>query len=78
MNVAKIHRKLLITESQFYFANISATEARIFMKFYMVVKYYLENLSFKFHEDPCTNARARVVKARVHVLLAKKRARARL
>ena len=27
----------------------------------MVVKYYLENLSFKFHEDPCTNARARVV-----------------
>ena len=26
------------------------------MKFYMVAKYYLENLSFKFHEDPCTNA----------------------
>ena len=51
MNVAKIHRKLLITESQFYFADISATEAWIFMKFYMVVKYYLENLSFKFHED---------------------------
>ena len=32
MNVAKIHRKLIITESQFYFANISATEAQIFMK----------------------------------------------
>ena len=30
----------------------------------MVVKYYLENLTFKFHEDPCTNARARVVNAR--------------
>ena len=57
----KIYRKLLITESQFYFANISATEARIFMKFYMVVKYYLESSSYKFHEDPCINARAQVV-----------------
>ena len=26
MNVAKIHRKLIITESQFHFANISAME----------------------------------------------------
>ena len=34
MNVAKIHRKLMIKESQFYFANISATKARIFMKFF--------------------------------------------
>ena len=33
MNVAKIHRKLIITESQLYFANISLTKARIFMKF---------------------------------------------
>ena len=41
MNVAKIHRKLMITESQFYFANISATKARIFMKFHVVVNYYL-------------------------------------
>ena len=68
MNVAKIHRKLLVTESQFYFANISATEARIFMTFFMVVKYYLENLSVKFHEDWCINARARVVSTRTHVL----------
>ena len=29
----------------------------------MVVNYYLVNLSFKFHEDPCINARARVVNA---------------
>ena len=64
MNVVKIHRKLMITKSQFYFANISVTEPRIFLKFYMVVKYYLESLSFKFHEDSCTNARARVVNAR--------------
>ena len=52
MNVAKIHRKLMITESQFYFTNISATKARIFMKFYVVVNYYLMSLSFKFYEDP--------------------------
>ena len=68
MNVAKIHRKLMITESQFYFANISATKARIFMKFYVVVNYYLVSLSFEFHDDPCINARARVVNTRVHVL----------
>ena len=34
------------------------------MKFYVVVKYYLVSLSFKFHEDPCRNARAWVVNAR--------------
>ena len=55
MNVAKINKKLLITESQFYFANISAMEAQICMKYYMVVKYYLGSQSFKFHEDPCLN-----------------------
>ena len=64
MNVAKIHRKLMITESQFYFANISATKARIFMKFYVVVYYYLVSLSLKFHDDTCINARAREVNPR--------------
>ena len=33
MNVAKIRRKLMFTESHFYFANISLTKAGIFMKF---------------------------------------------
>ena len=56
MNVAKIHRKLTITESPFYFANISATKAQIFMKFDVVVNYYLVSLSF--HEDSCINMRA--------------------
>ena len=65
MNVARIHRKLLITESQSYFANISATEARIFMKFYVVVNFYLVSLSFKFHENPFVNARARGGNARI-------------
>ena len=41
-------------------------EARIFMKFYMVINYYLVNLSLKFHEDPCINARAQVINARSH------------
>ena len=35
----------------------------------MVVNYYLVNFSFKFHEDSCTNAHARVVNASAHVLL---------
>ena len=34
------------------------------MKFYVVVNYYLVSLSFKFHKNPCTNARAQVVNAR--------------
>ena len=68
-NVAKIQRKSMITESQFHFDNISATEAWIFMKFYVVVNYYHVSLSFKFHEDPCINARAQIVNARAHVLL---------
>ena len=62
MNVAKIHRKLMITESQFYFANISATNAWIFMKFYVVVNYYLVSLYLKFHEAPYVNVCAQVVK----------------
>ena len=69
MNVAKIHRKLMFTESQFYFANIPATKARIFMKIYVVVNFYLVSFSFKFHEDPCTNARALVVNACTRVQL---------
>ena len=54
----------MIKQHQYCFANISATEARIFMKFYMVVNYYLVILCIKFHSDWCINARARVVNAR--------------
>ena len=53
---------------QYCFANISATKAQISMKFYMVVNYYRVSLSFKFHEDPCINARTRVVNACKHIL----------
>ena len=46
---------------QYYFANISAMNNQIFMKFYVVVNYYLVSLSFKFNEDLCTNARVQGV-----------------
>ena len=67
MNVAKIHRKLIITESQFYFANISVTKALIFMKFYVVVNCYLVRLSFKFHDNPYINARTQVINVHARV-----------
>ena len=61
--ISKIHWKSMIKKHKYCFANISATEARIFMKFYVVVNIYLVSLSFKFHEDPCINARARAINA---------------
>ena len=63
-----IENQLLKTIHQYCFANISAMKARIFMKFYMVVNYYLVGLYLKFHEDLCINARARDVKAHAHIL----------
>ena len=68
VKIWKIHWKLKYSESQYCFANISAMEARIFTKFYMVVNYYLVSKSLKFYEYPCINAHARVVNARAHVL----------
>ena len=60
--ISKIHWKSKIEKHQYYFANISATKAWIFMKIYVV------SLSYKFCEDLCINAPARVVNARAHVL----------
>ena len=54
----------MIKEHQYCFANISKMKAQILMIFCMVIKFYLESLSFKFHENPCTNARTRVINAR--------------
>ena len=59
----------MIKKHQYCFANISATKAQVFMKFYVMVNYYLVSICIKFHEDSCINARTRVVQARVHVLL---------
>ena len=54
----------MIKKHQYCFTNIFVTKALIFMKFYVVVNYYLVSLSLKFHDDPCINAPARVVNAR--------------
>ena len=63
VKIWKMPWKLRFSESQYCFANISATETQIFMKFYVVFKYYLVSLSFKFHGDLCTYVRARVINA---------------
>ena len=52
-----------LNKHQYCFVNISGTKAWIFMKFYMLVNYYLVSFSFKFHKNQCTNARAQVVNA---------------
>ena len=38
------------------------------MKFYFVINYYLVSLYLKFQDNPCINARAQGVNARVQVL----------
>ena len=47
---------------QYCFANISGTKAQIFMKFYVVVNFYLVSLSLNFHKDSCINARQNAVR----------------
>ena len=49
-------------------------KAQIFMKFYVVVNYYLVSLSFKFHEDMSTTACTRVVNAQTRVFTTRARA----
>ena len=58
-----------VNKDQFCFANISTTKARIFMKFYVVVNFYLVSLSFKFHEDPCINTLPQVVNTRIRDIM---------
>ena len=55
-----------LNKRQYCFAIISISKAWIFMKFYVVVNYYLVSLSLKFQEDPCTSAHARGVNVRAH------------
>ena len=64
VQIWKIHWKLKYSESRYCFADISATKAWIFTKFYMLVNYYLLNLSFKFHKYRFTNKRTRRKHAR--------------
>ena len=48
-------------------SELIGTNAWIFMKFYVVVNYYLVSLGFKFYEDPCINEHIRVVNAQARL-----------
>ena len=48
----------MIFESQYNFANISATKAPIFMKLQTNIHKIVKNDQKIFRKDPCTNARA--------------------
>ena len=67
MEICKIHWKLMIFKSQYCFANISATKARIFMKFETYIHKIVKNHQIIFRKDPCTHARTRGVNMRARV-----------
>ena len=58
----------MIFASQYCFANISATEAQIFMKFETYIHKVVKNHQIIFRKDPCTHARTRDVTVRARVL----------
>ena len=51
----------MIFKSQYCFANISATEAQIFMKFETHIHKIVRNHHMIFRKDPCTHARTQDV-----------------
>ena len=55
-------------ESQYHFANISSTKARIFMKFETYVHKIVKNYQKIFRKDPCTHAHTRGVNVCARVL----------
>ena len=69
-NKWKLHWKLKYSESLYRFANISATNAGIFMKCYIMINYSLVRLCLKLYEELWKNLRARVLNARLHVFIA--------
>ena len=54
-------------ESQYRFANISATKAPILMKFETYIHKILKNYLLIFRKDPCTHARTRDKNMRARV-----------
>ena len=78
----------MIFKSQYCFANISATEAQIFMKFETYLHKIVKNHQMIFCKDPCTDARTRCVSvcarfssrqnARAHVYVSCSRVSARI
>ena len=49
----------MISKCLYYFANISATKAPIFMKFETYIHKILKNYLLIFRKDPCTHKRTR-------------------
>ena len=62
----------MIFKSQYCFANISATEAQIFMKFETYLHKIVKNPQIIFRKDPCRHARTRDVNVRARVLSRRK------
>ena len=62
----------MIFKSQYCFANISATEAQIFMKFETYLHKIVKNPQIIFRKDPCRHARTRYVNVRARVLSRRK------
>ena len=62
----------MIFKSQYCFANISATEAQIFMKFKTYLHKIVKNPQIIFRKDPCRHARTRDVNVRARVLSRRK------
>ena len=58
----------MILKSQYYFANMSATKAPIFMKFDTYIHKTVKIYHMNFCKDPCTQARTRGVNACARVL----------
>ena len=58
----------MIKKSQYYFANISATKAPIFMKFETSFHKIVKNYQKIFHKYPCTHAHTRGVNVRARIL----------
>jgi len=68
LKMGKIHRRLRIKQSQYCFANISATKAPIFMKFETFIHEIVKNYQIIFRKDLCIHPRTRGVKVRARVL----------
>ena len=58
----------MIFESQYHFANISATKARIFIKFETYIYKIVQNYPLIFRKDPFTHAPTQGKNMRTHVL----------
>ena len=62
----------MIFKSKYCSANISATEAQIFMKFETYLHKVVKNHQIIFRKDPCTHAWTRDVNVRARVLSRRK------